>query len=152
GPGRGELVRRRRPAAARLHADPGGQALPGDRARHLARLLRGGHRPAAARAAGGEPGMSPPAGPPRPEETRYAGGAAGPEELERYLAAVTARLPGSAKAHSGIVAELRSGLLDAADGYLAAGLPPAGAVQAAVREFGDPKLIAAGFGTEIAAR
>jgi hypothetical protein len=74
-----------------------------------------------------------------------------PQEIERYLAAVTARWLGSRKAHSGIVAELRSGLLDATDSYVEAGLPPAEAVQAAIREFGDPCLIADGFRTEIAA-
>ena len=74
-----------------------------------------------------------------------------PEEIERYLAGVTGRLPGPRKAQSGIVAELRSGLLDATDSYQAAGLPPAEAVQAAIREFGDPGLVADGFLTEIAA-
>jgi hypothetical protein len=73
------------------------------------------------------------------------------QAVERYLAEVTARLPGPAKAHSGIVAELRSGLLDAMDGYLSAGLPPAEAVVAAIREFGDPGLVAGGFLPEIAA-
>ena len=74
-----------------------------------------------------------------------------PGEIERYLAEVTARLPGPRKAQSGIVAELRSGLLDATDSYQAAGLPPAEAAQAAIREFGDPGLVAGGFLTEIAA-
>jgi hypothetical protein len=49
------------------------------------------------------------------------------------------------------VAELRSGLLDATDSYEETGLPPAEAVQAAIREFGDPGLVADGFRTEIAA-
>ncbi len=82
----------------------------------------------------------------------------GPPELgagpaaESYLAEVTARLPGPARAQAGIVAELRSGLLDAADAHRSAGLPPAQAARAAIREFGDPALVAAGFRTEIAAR
>jgi len=81
-------------------------------------------------------------GPPAP--------AAGPA-VEGYLAEVTARLPGPARAHSGIVAELRSGLLDATDAHRSAGLPPGEADLAAIREFGDPARVAAGFGAEIAA-
>ena len=72
-------------------------------------------------------------------------------EVERYLAEITARLPGPARAHSGIVAELRSGLLDATDSHQAAGLAPAQAVQAAINEFGSPALVADGFRAEIAA-
>ena len=72
--------------------------------------------------------------------------------LELYLAEVASRLPGPRKAHSGIVAELRSGLLDASDSHQSAGLPPAQAVQAAIHEFGDPGLVADGFLPEIAAR
>jgi hypothetical protein len=73
------------------------------------------------------------------------------QAVERYLAEVAARLPGPRKAHSGILAELRSGLLDATDSHQSAGLPPAQAVQAAIREFGDPGLVADGFLAEIAA-
>ena len=81
----------------------------------------------------------------------------GPPELgagpaaESYLAKVTALLPGPARAQAGIVAELRSGLLDAADAHRSAGLPPSQAARAAIREFGDPALVAAGFRAEIAA-
>ncbi len=71
--------------------------------------------------------------------------------IERYLAEVTARLPGPARARAGIVAELRSGLLDAADARQSAGLPPDRAAVAAITEFGDPARIAAGFRPEIAA-
>ncbi len=76
--------------------------------------------------------------------------AAGP--VEDYLAEVTARLPGPARAGAGIVAELRSGLLDAADAHRSAGLPPAQAARAAIREFGHPVQVADGFRAEIAAR
>ena len=72
--------------------------------------------------------------------------------LERYLAEFTAGLPGPARARAGIVAELRSGLLDAADAQRSAGLPPDRAELAAIREFGDPAGIAAAFRPEIAAR
>jgi hypothetical protein len=71
--------------------------------------------------------------------------------VERYLAEVTARLPGSPRAHRDIVAELRAGLEDATDAHCSTGLPPAEAVQAAIGEFGDPAQVAAGFRTEVAA-
>ena len=47
----------------------------------------------------------------RADLRRQGGGPA----VEPYLAEVTARLPGPARAHAEIVAELRSGLLDATD-------------------------------------
>jgi hypothetical protein len=81
-------------------------------------------------------------GPPEP--------AAGPA-VEGYLAEVAARLPSPAWAQAAIVAELRSGLLDAADAHRSAGLPPAQAALGAIREFGDPAQVAAGFRAEIAA-
>jgi hypothetical protein len=74
---------------------------------------------------------------------------AGP--IEPYLAAVTAGLPGPARSHAAIVAELRSGLMDATDAYRSAGLPPAQAAGAAVKDFGDPGQVADGFRAEIAA-
>ena len=70
--------------------------------------------------------------------------------VERYLAEVAARLPGSPRAHRDIVAELRSGILDATDAHCCAGLPPAEAVQAAIDEFGDPARVTDGFRAEIA--
>jgi HAAS len=75
---------------------------------------------------------------------------AGPA-LEGYLADVSARLPGPSRAQADIVAELRCGLLDATDAHRSAGLPSAQAALAAVREFGDPAQVAAGFHAEIAA-
>ena len=72
--------------------------------------------------------------------------------VESYLADITARLPGPARSCAGIVAELRSGLLDAADAHRSAGLSPAEADRAATREFGDPGQVADGFRAEIAAR
>jgi hypothetical protein len=44
--------------------------------------------------------------------------------VEGYLAEVAARLPGPPLAHAAIMAELRSGLLDATDAHRSAGLPP----------------------------
>lgn len=75
---------------------------------------------------------------------------AGPA-VEDYLAQVAGRLPGPGRAHGGIVAELRSGLLDAMDAYQSAGLPADQAARAAIREFGDPDQVAVGFRAEIAA-
>jgi len=72
--------------------------------------------------------------------------------IDGYLSEVAAVLPGPARARDDIIAELRSGLLDAADAYRAAGHSPDEAAAAATAEFGDPRQIAAGFGPELAAR
>lgn len=71
---------------------------------------------------------------------------------EHYLAEVAARLPGPARARAEIVAELRGGLLDAIDAYVAAGMPPGKAAAAATREFGHPPEVADAFRAELAAR
>jgi hypothetical protein len=74
-----------------------------------------------------------------------------PPGLEGYLAEITACLPGPRRPRAAIVAELRSGLLDAAEAHESAGLPRAAAAAAAFREFGDPAWVASGFRAEIAA-
>lgn len=74
------------------------------------------------------------------------------ETTEAYLAQVAAALPGPARARTDVLAELRSGLLDAADAHRRAGLPARAAAAAAVREFGDPRQIAAAFRPELTAR
>jgi hypothetical protein len=76
----------------------------------------------------------------------------GSQLIDAYLGEVAAALPGPARVRNDIVAELRSGLFDAADAHGCAGLPPALAAEAAIREFGDPGQIAAGFRPELAAR
>ena len=76
----------------------------------------------------------------------------GSRRIDGYLSEVAAALPGPARARDDIIAELRSGLLDAADAYRAAGHSPDEAAAAATAEFGDPRQIAAGFGPELAAR
>jgi hypothetical protein len=91
---------------------------------------------------GGSPAMSPP-------DRQQPGGS---PAVESYLAEIAARLAGPARLHAEIVAELRSGLLDAADAHRSAGLPPAQATRAAIREFGGPEQVADGFRAEIAAR
>jgi HAAS len=72
--------------------------------------------------------------------------------IDAYLGDVAAALGGPARARADIVAELRSGLLDAAEAYRSAGLPLDLAADAAIREFGDASRIAAGFRPELAAR
>jgi HAAS len=72
--------------------------------------------------------------------------------IDAYLGEVAAALPGPDRARRDIVAELRSGLLDAADTHRAAGLPAGQAAEAAISEFGDPRQIAAAFRPELAAR
>ncbi len=72
--------------------------------------------------------------------------------IDAYLREVTAALPGPARARSDIVAELRSGLLDAADAHRHAGLPDAAAAAAAAAEFGDPCQVAEAFRPELTAR
>jgi hypothetical protein len=76
--------------------------------------------------------------------------AAGPA-VEGYLAEITALLPGPSRVQAGIAAELRSGLLDATDAHRSAGLPPSQAALAAIRQFGNPAQVAAGFRAEMAA-
>ena len=70
--------------------------------------------------------------------------------IEDYLGQVAAALPGPARARHDILAELRSGLQDAADAHHSAGLPAARAAEAAIGEFGDPGQVAAGFRSELA--
>src|ERR1700680_4623133 len=128
GPGPGELVSSRRAPPPRLPAHPGGPPGPGHRAQHLAGLLGGRFRAPAARAASGELAMSR-QGPPEPGTgpagERYVGEVQGPAG-HLYLSEDPPQLPGPPpRAHSGIVAELLSGLLDAADAHRSAGLPPA---------------------------
>jgi hypothetical protein len=72
--------------------------------------------------------------------------------FDAYLREVTAALPGPARARGDIVAELRSGLLDAADAHRRAGLPAAAAAAAATTEFGDPHQLAEAFRPELTAR
>jgi hypothetical protein len=72
--------------------------------------------------------------------------------MESYLTCVSSMLPGPNRARGSIIAELRAGLLDAADAQRRGGLAPLAAAQAAVTEFGQPRQIAAAFGPELAAR
>jgi hypothetical protein len=71
--------------------------------------------------------------------------------IHAYLAELSSGLPGTAAARAGIVAELEDGLWTATIARRARGLPPAEAARAAVAEFGDPAIVAAGFAPELAA-
>ena len=82
--------------------------------------------------------------------TRATAGMAPPHVVDSYLAEVTARLPGPARARASVVDELRAGLLDAIDAYRSAGLTADQAAQAAVSEFGDPRQVAGAFRPELA--
>lgn len=73
------------------------------------------------------------------------------QPVESYLAEIAARLPGPARAHAEIVAELRAGLLDAVEVHLATGMSPSQATAAAIGEFGHPRQVADAFRPELAA-
>lgn len=96
----------------------------------------------------GTPDLRPaPAGGGQAAPLGYAG-----ELVNGYLGEIAARLPGPARVRAGIIAELRGGLLDAADAHRDAGLPADGAADAAIREFGDPGLVAGAFRPGLATR
>ena len=76
---------------------------------------------------------------------------AGPA-VDAYLREVAAALPGPARARRDILAELHSGLLDAADAHRRAGLPDTAAAAAAIAEFGDPRVVAGAFRPELTIR
>ena len=71
--------------------------------------------------------------------------------LEGYLAELAAGLAGPRPVRAAIVAEVGDGLTEATAAHQRRGLAPAAAAGAAVAEFGDAQLIAAGFGPELAA-
>jgi hypothetical protein len=70
--------------------------------------------------------------------------------VEAYLRAVAAGMPGPRQARNDILAELRSGLLDAIDARRSGGLPAQAATEAAITEFGDPRQVAGAFGPHLA--
>lgn len=83
-------------------------------------------------------------------------GRAGPastaeQTIGSYLAEIAAKLDGPASTRRDIVAELSTGVADAADAHRCAGLDPAQAACAAIAEFGNPAWVAAGFRSELAA-
>ena len=71
--------------------------------------------------------------------------------LECYLAELATGLAGPRPVRATIVAEVADGLTETTAAHQRSGLAPAAAARAAVAEFGDAQLIAAGFGPELAA-
>ena len=71
--------------------------------------------------------------------------------LKGYLAELAAGLAGPRATRAGILSEVADGLAEATAIRQARGVPPSAAARAAVAEFGDARLIAVGFGTELAA-
>ncbi len=71
--------------------------------------------------------------------------------IEDYLAQLGTELPGSPSARNAVVCEIRDGLLDAVDYYLARGYTPDDAVAAAVAEIGSPTDLAAEFAPVVTA-
>jgi hypothetical protein len=73
------------------------------------------------------------------------------QTIRSYLAEIAAGLDGPARVRRDIVAELGTGVADAAEAHRCAGLDPAQATRAAIAEFGSPAWVAAGFRGELAA-
>ena len=71
------------------------------------------------------------------------------QAISAYLDQVATALPGPSRTRRDLLAELRSGLLDAADAHQCTGLPMAAATQAAISEFGDPGQVAATLRPEL---
>jgi hypothetical protein len=72
--------------------------------------------------------------------------------LEGYLAELAGGLVGPRSVRTDIVAEVADGLAEATTAHERRGLAPAAAAGAAVATFGDARLVAAGFGAELAAQ
>jgi hypothetical protein len=70
--------------------------------------------------------------------------------VDGYVRAIAASMPGPRRARDDILAELRSGLLDAIDARRAAGLSAQAAAEAAITEFGDPRQVAGAFRPHLA--
>jgi len=70
--------------------------------------------------------------------------------VERYLAELAARLRGPRTVRLRVLAEVHDGLTDTIETHLAGGAPLDAAATAAVREFGDPDVIARSFADELA--
>jgi hypothetical protein len=70
--------------------------------------------------------------------------------IAAYLDAVAARLVGPRAPRRAILDELRDGLYEAVATHHRHGVPAAEAISAALREFGSPAVLAAGFAGELA--
>jgi hypothetical protein len=72
------------------------------------------------------------------------------ERLSRYLGEIAAALHGPRRRQRCILAELRDGVEQSANGRAARGATPEQALTAAITEFGDPTAVAHAFGPEMA--
>lgn len=72
--------------------------------------------------------------------------------IDRYLAALATRLPGSRRARDAVLDELRDGLSELTARYTDNGHPPLAAAKAAVAEFGTVDQVAAAFAGELVTR
>jgi len=77
--------------------------------------------------------------------------AARSDPIDSLLTATGARLPGPAGPREDILAELRDGLVEAAEANKRNGMGHGEAVQLALRQFGDARTLAASFWPEMAA-
>jgi hypothetical protein len=75
----------------------------------------------------------------------------GPDPVADYLTTVSDQLPGPVAGRARIIDELRDGLMETLQAHHARGCSPQEAPVAAIAEFGDPHMVAAGFGPELAA-
>ena len=75
----------------------------------------------------------------------------GRDAVADYLRTVGAQLPGPLAARARITDELGDGLMEAVAAHQAQGCSPQEAAAAAIAEFGDPHMVAATFGPELAA-
>jgi hypothetical protein len=74
------------------------------------------------------------------------------DAIEDYIAELDDGLCGSRRERQAVVAEIRDGLLTAAEQHAQAGLRPPAAAIAATREFGEPHELATALRPELAAR
>jgi hypothetical protein len=72
------------------------------------------------------------------------------DSIDAFLQAVAARLPGPTRSRGDILAELRDGLIEAANANQRAGLRGEQAVRLAVQEFGSPQDVADSLCPELA--
>jgi hypothetical protein len=73
------------------------------------------------------------------------------DPIDNLLAAIGARIPGPAGPREDILAELRDGILEAAEAHTRKGFGHGEAVQLALRQFGDARTVAESFWAEMAA-
>jgi len=72
--------------------------------------------------------------------------------VDATVTALAGRLPGPRRWRSDVLAEIRDGLLDAAEAYTADGLTPADAERRAVADFGPVEAVAAALREHVAVR